>query len=101
MNKKPSLLGSVFLGSVNEMKSKFLESFDQYKDFGYLLYFKHSIVYLCILIGSITVPFAVFYATNIGISAFSLPQCLLVYFHLTSNSLERQAKENGLFGIAL
>ena len=61
MNKTPS-----FVGSISAMKSKFLEIFDLYKDFGYLLYFRHAITQLLVLIISIAAPFALFYNIHIG-----------------------------------
>jgi hypothetical protein len=69
-----------FVGSILAFKSKFCEVFDQYKDFGYLLYFRHAATQLIVLIISISLPFAKFYHKYIGVSVFSLPQCILVYF---------------------
>lgn len=90
INKKMSIIEKLMA-----LKTKFSEMLDTYKDLIYLFAFRHVIGFLFILIHSIVYPFALFHVSQFGRTTFSITHSLMVHFHLSSNSIERQTRKQG------
>ena len=94
-NKKLTLVGKVLA-----LISKFSEMLDSYKDVIYLFVFRHSFKYLLILIFSIAFPASVQHQLQMGIYLFSITHTLMVYFHLSSNPMENDARREIIHVVA-
>ena len=77
---------------LNKLKSVITRLFDIWRRLGYLLYFKHSFLLLCVLILSNVVPIALFHNAEGGINSYSIINTIGIHFFLCNNKFELFAR---------
>lgn len=85
-----------FYSKLGDLKSKVLEMFDMYKDYGYLFFFNHKVGNLIVLVYSIMAPIAGYHSTMLGETTYSIKHTLLVHLHLSNSKLENIRRGGGV-----
>jgi hypothetical protein len=78
-----------------------LEIIDLYKDIFYFTSFPHSMPIKLALSFSLSIPFALFHKSVIGLKSFSFTHSVLIYLGLTHTPSEKLAREQAAVKIAM